>query len=280
MLTIFSSPRPFRGEFDYIQRNAIQSWLSVCPECEIILIGDEEGTEKVASEFKLKHITEVKKNEKGIILRNSIFEAAQKAAKNDLMCFVSADIILTSNFLKMIHLVKFSPFLLSGRRWDLDIKELIDFNDMDWEEKLRFQIAREGKPHGPSAGDYFVFSRRVQLDIPPFSVKHGGWDNWFIYRFKSIGIPVIDASEVITVIHQNHDRPHLKKIKSVWKEKEGKEELRLAGGFSHMCTLRDADWVLTSESLKRPSFPRQIFSKLSLFYPFRLILTFKRQIFS
>lgn len=280
MLTIFTSPRPFLGEFDCIQRNAIQSWISVCPGCEIILIGDDQGTDKIAFEFRLKHILKVKKNEKGVILRSSVFSEVQKSAQNELMCFISADIILTRDFIKAVQSVKLFSFLLSCRRWDLDIKEKIDFSKTDWEEKLRLRIAKEKNLHGFSAGDLFVFPRRVQINLPPFSIKHGGWDNWFIYQFKALGIPVIDATEVITVIHQNHERPYLKKGKSVWKSEEGKKELRLAGGFSNMCTLRDADWVLTNDGLRRPRYPRRIFAKLSLFYPWRLILAFKRWIFS
>ncbi len=280
MLTIFSSPRPFRGEFDYIQRNAIQSWLSACPGCEVILVGDEEGTEKVASELKIKYIPEVEKNEKGVILRNSIFSQAQKAAQNELVGFVSADIILTSDFLEAVRSLRLSTFLLSGRRWDLDIKEKINFDDVDWEKRLRSRLKKEGRLHGLSANDYFVFPRSLELNIPSFSVKHGGWDNWLIYKFKSFGIPVIDATEVVTVVHQNHDRSHLKKNKSVWKEEDGKREIRSAGGFSNMCTMREADLVLTRDGLKKPPLLRQILSKLALFYPWQLLLSLKRRLLS
>jgi hypothetical protein len=92
---------------------------------------------------------------------------------------------------------------------------------------------------------------------------------------------VIDATEVITVLHQKHDYSH-----SPYGERDrvgGPEEeksLKLAGGLSHMLTLRDADWILISQGLKRPKFPRIIFSKLSLFYPWRLILAIKRRLFS
>jgi len=280
MLTIFSSPRPFKGEFDYIQRNAIQSWMASFPRCEIILLGDDEGTDKVALEFNLKHIPEVEKNEKGVLLRNSVFAKAKKAAKNEIICFVSADIILTSDFLKALkNKFDLPEFLISGRRWDLNIKKTIDFSS-NWEGVLREQIIKEGKMHGFSAGDYFIFPKNIEIDMPPFSVKHGGWDNCFIFQFKKLKIPIIDATEVITTIHQNHGRPNFTKGKSVWKEEEGKRELKLAGGFKNMCTLREADWLLGPKGLKKPPFPRNLFSKIALFYPWRLALAFKRHLFS
>jgi hypothetical protein len=44
MLTIFAIPKPFRGHIGVIQRNAICSWLELRQACEIILLGDDEGT--------------------------------------------------------------------------------------------------------------------------------------------------------------------------------------------------------------------------------------------
>ena len=167
---------------------------------------------------------------------------------------------------------------MSGRRWDLDIKEEIDFNT-DWEEKLRENIFKSGKLHKPSGMDYCVFSRNLPHNLPPFAVGRPGWDNWLIYHIRSLKIPVIDATEVITVLHQKHDyshSPYGKRDKVGGPEEE--RSLKLAGGLSHMLTLRDADWVLISQGLTKPPFPRRIFSELSLFYPWRVILALKRKL--
>jgi hypothetical protein len=45
-----------------------------------------------------------------------------------------------------------------------------------------------------------------------------------------------------------------------------------------MLTLRDADWILGEHRLKRPDFPMRLFSMLSLFYPWRLLLAIKRKL--
>lgn len=278
MLTIFTSARPFLGKFDYIQRNAIQSWRSVCPGCEIILIGEEEGADKAAAELGIQYIPDVTRNEEGVILRNSVFQEAQRAARNELLCFVNADIIFTSTFLRAIQSVRISPFLLSGRRWDLELSHAIDFRDTKWEETLLSRARQEGKLHGPSAGDYFVFPRSVGIEMPPFSIRHGGWDNWIIWRFKSLGIPVIDATEAIDVVHQIHKSPSGKRTQSAWKSKQGKEELRLAGGFSSMLTLREADWVLTSRGLEKPKLGRRILGAFAKVPLWRKLLGVKRHV--
>ena len=61
MIAIFSSPRPFKGEFNLIQRNAIISWLNLS-DIKIFLFEDEEGTtKKICDEYNLNYLHEVKK---------------------------------------------------------------------------------------------------------------------------------------------------------------------------------------------------------------------------
>ncbi len=277
MLTIFTIPKSFSGRINIIQRNAILSWTMLRPKCEIILFGDEEGVAETAKEFTIRHVSEIKKNEFSTPLLDSAFNLAQELATNNIMVYVNADIILMSDFIPAIQSVKKPLFLLSGRRWDLDIKEEIKFDEADWEDELGNLVAKEGKPHGFSGIDYFVFPRNLQHDLPSFAVGRPGWDNWLIYRIRSLGIPVIDATIAISVVHQNHDYSHCLGGKRD-KGPEAQKNFELAGGFSNMLSLRDADRVLTKNGLKKPGFPRQIFVKFSLFYPWRLALSIKRKL--
>ena len=82
---------------------------------------------------------------------------------------------------------------------------------------------------------------------------------------------------MISVIHQTHDYSHCLGSKR-GKGPEARKNLELAGGFSHTCTLLDADWVLTRDGLKRPMFPRSIFAKLSLFPFWRQMLSIARKL--
>ena len=276
MLTIFTIPKPFKGHINIIQRNAIQSWLRLSPKCEVILFGDDEGVAEVAKEFKVLNIPEIKKNEFGTPLLNSAFNLAQKKAKNEILVYINTDVILMSDFISAIRKIEKPLFLMSGRRWDLEIKEEINFGNQNWEKELRERIKKEGKLHGFSGIDYFVFPKNLPHNLPPFAVGRPGWDNWLIYHIKCLKIPVIDTTEIITVVHQSHGYTHC-----IGGERdrgpEAKRNFELAGGFSHMCTLRDAGWILTPNGLKKPSFPRRIFSELSLFYPWRWLLSIKRK---
>ena len=274
MITIFTIPKPFRdSHINIIQRNAIKSWLKLSPKCEVILFGDDEGVADLAKEFGVLHIPEIKKDEFGTPLLDSAFNLAQKLAKNEILVYINTDIILMSDFNSAIKKINKPLFLMSGRRWDLDVEEEIDFTEPNWENKLKNCVEKEGKLHGFSGMDYFVFSRNLLHDLPSFAVGRPGWDNWLIYHFRSHKIPVIDATKVVTVIHQTHCIDGKRD-----KGPEARYNIELAGGFSQMLTLRDADWLLTEEGLKRPPFLRKIFSKLSLFYPWRFILGIKRKL--
>ncbi len=99
MLTIFTVPKPFRGHIGVIQTNAIQSWVLLRPECETILFGNEEGTAEVASMFGIRHFPDIERNEYGTPLVSSVFGIAQDIASHQLLCYVNADIMLTSDFL-------------------------------------------------------------------------------------------------------------------------------------------------------------------------------------
>ena len=42
-------------------------------------------------------------------------------------------------------------------------------------------------------------------NIPKFAIGRWGWDNWLIWNMRRKGIPIIDGTNMIDVIHQNHE---------------------------------------------------------------------------
>jgi len=278
MLTIFSIPKSFIGPIHLIQRNAIRSWLQLEPAPEVMLFGDDEGVAETAHELGIKHIPDVEKNEFGTPLLSSAFSTAQKLSRYDLLMYANADVIFFQDLIEAVSRINKPSFLMCGRRWDLHVTEEIDFEDADWAGKLKEKIEKEGKRHGLSGKDYFVFVRNT-VNMPGFAVGRPGWDDWFIYDMRSRSIPVIDATEAVTVIHQNHDYSHSKfGQNNRVGGPEWKKNTEVAGGPANMMTLRDADWILTKGGLKRPKLHRRIFSTLSLYYPWRWLLGVKRKI--
>src|SRR4051794_29715863 len=116
MLTLFSTPKPFAGHVDVIQRNAILSWRRLHPEIEIILVGNDEGAAELCAELGIRHIAHVERNRYGTKYLASIYDRVHEVARYKVLCHVNCDIILMSDFLRAVEVVtKQEQFLMAGR---------------------------------------------------------------------------------------------------------------------------------------------------------------------
>lgn len=251
MLTIFSIPKAFAGHIGIIQKNAITSWVRLYPACDIILCGDDTGTGEIANALKVKHIPNVARNEYGTPLLNSAFDQVARIAAHPVLCYVNADIILMSNLIETVQRIKLKRFLLAGQRWDVEISEPWDFEQQNWERRLSEYISEKGVLHPPSGSDYFVFPRDNAMGkLAPFAVGRPAWDNWFIYNTRKLGIPVIDCTGVVTVIHQNHDYSHVPNRKGkAWEGPEADTNRALINGWEKTYTLLDATHIMTTKRI-------------------------------
>jgi hypothetical protein len=235
------------------QRNAICSWTLLEPRPEVILLSDEEGVADATRELNVRHVARVACNEFGTPFVNSLFEEAQKAATHEIVCYVNADVILMNDFLSGIErVVKEKPeALMVGRRWNVDLKDRLDF-DRDWQTSLRALVMKKGRLYPYFAIDYFVFPKNLLGEIPPLAIGRPAWDNWVIYRARMLGIPIVDMTEAVTVVHQNHDYSHHPDgWKGTMKGQEARQNIGLVGEVAHAHSLLDATHRLTPKGLKR-----------------------------
>ncbi len=253
MLTIFSAPKPFSDpHIARIQRNAIASWLHLGEEVEILLIGDEPGLSEVGAEFGVKVLRDVERNEEGTPLISSIFQMASRESRHPFLCYVNADILLFEDLIDAVQYIssRFNDFLILGQRWDLDLEWELTF-DEGWQRRLMEEVQSRGRTHPPMGSDYFIFRKELFQDIPAFALGRAGWDNWMIYAGRRAGVPVVDASERITVIHQNHDYQHLPNNQPHYRLPESLRNIELGGGHETIFNLSDATWRLGPKSLLR-----------------------------
>jgi hypothetical protein len=255
MITFFSTPKPFRGHIGVIQRNAIHSWKLTHPDAEVILFGNEEGAAEVAAEVGARHETEVDRNSHGTPLLSSLFERATRLARHDRLCFLNADIILTDDFLpQATRLAQMRPrSLMVGRRCDLDVKEPLDFSSPNWRESVRALARERGKLRPPQWIDFFAFPRDLlHHQIPDFAVGRPGYDNWLLWKVRSMGVAVVDATQVVLAIHQNHDYSHHPGGQAgLWQDVEAQRNYALLQG--HFATIDNATHYLTPTGL-RPNY--------------------------
>src|SRR6266853_4372279 len=212
MLTVFSTPKPFIGHSNVIQRNALKSWTLLHPDAEVILFGDEEGAAEACRDLGIRHEPQVRRNEHGTKYLNYLFDRARDMSRHKFLCYANCDIMLTGDFLDGLKLVSkaHSQFLMVGRRWDTDITEPWDFSQPDWAQRLRSLALLKGKQNGPSWVDYFCFSRDLYYGkMPPFLIGRNGWDPWLTWHARQSRAHLIDASQSVVPVHQNHDYAYL-----------------------------------------------------------------------
>ena len=259
MITIFSTPKPFAGHNGIIQRNAIKSWTLLHPEVEVILFGDEDGAAEVCREYGIRHEPEVRRHEKGPKYLDYFFDRAQEIARHNVLCYVNCDIILMSDFRQALERVisKWPQFLMVGRRWDTNVQAPLDFQTQDWEEGLKALVRGRG-PCTATWIDYFVFSRGLyQYKIPPFVIGRGSWDPWLIWWAINSGAAVVDASQVVTAVHQNHDYSHHPQgYQGVSQDDLAKRNQKLSGRWVHWQTTNSASFVLTPAGIRKRYFKR------------------------
>ncbi|MBN2147143.1 MAG: hypothetical protein JW726_07125 [Anaerolineales bacterium] len=244
-LTIFTAPKPFTNpHIATIQRNAIQSWIQL-GGVPVILIGNETGLVEVADEFGILHLPQVACNAQGTPLVSDIFALARQYSDTPLLAYVNADMILLPDFLMAAEQVahQAEQFLIVGQRWDLDIREAMDFSP-GWQTRLQEDVQRRGRLHPPGGSDYFIFPRSCFSQIPAFAIGRAGWDNWMFYHARVQRWRVVNATDAITAIHQDHDYSHLPNGQPHYRLPETAENVRLGGGPRTTFTLHDADYTL------------------------------------
>lgn len=254
MVTFFTTAKPFKGHSAIIQRNALKSWTLLDPDAEVILFGDDEGAADTARDLRIRHEPHVEKNEFGTKRLDYFFDRAQEIAKHAVLCYANCDILLMNDFAGAVkRAAAGSNFLMVGRRWDTDVTEPLDFSNPQWERELLQRAVAANQQRDEWWIDYFVFSRGIfHKKMPQLVIGRVYWDNWLIWKAKKSGHAVIDASEAVTAVHQNHDYGyHPEGKEGVWNDEQSRRNFELAGGYGHLRTIASANYRLTANGLKR-----------------------------
>jgi hypothetical protein len=268
VLTIFSAPKAFQGHIGIIQENAIRSWLCLHPKPTIILFSNEAGTAEAASRLGVQSVTQVETNSYGTPLVSNMFSQADTLAAGDVLAFVSADIILTQSTLHAARIaMEWSRrFLLVAQRHDVDVRQLIEFDD-GWEQRWAAKAVAGGKLHSAGAVDLFLYPKGQYQHMPPFAIGRTAYDNWILWNTVASQIPLVDATRFVTMIHQNHDYIHALKV-DVWDGDEARENRKWIKHWTNYYSIAHATWTLGPDARIVPAVgwkyrmarPRQLIS--------------------
>jgi len=250
MITFFTTCKDFSGLTKIHQYNALRSWRQIFPDAEILIFGKEEGIQEIAEEIEASRFLSDLNYEPGETpCVNELFSQAHERSWGEWLCYINADIIVTSSFKQAIRQVQrfqknqgWANCLMIGQKWDVILDKEIQFDKPDWESKLITSAKKQGRPHfrnGKGYGVDYFFYRRAGLwkKIPPFLIHRLWWDTflpWYAIHAKEI--PVLDATKLALVIHPLHSKP-----------KPPVDEVRrnqsLAGGHRMYCC--NVPWVVT-----------------------------------
>jgi hypothetical protein len=232
MITFYSVSRPFSGEFDDLQRMAIESWDSAVDGAQIVLMGDETGVADVCKEYGWQHARTLPLNRHGTPLVSGAFYLAEILAEHSLLCKISADIMIGDDFAQALEAIAEieRPFVV-GQRWDIEPGTPAD----------------SARLHHSSGADYFIYRKGTLGEIPPFAIGRTMYDNWLLWAAMDWGLQLIDATKDITAYHLNHSYPQ-------WQQHDEREEnhrLAWATGMDRIHGIHDAPWSLIDGRVQR-----------------------------
>jgi hypothetical protein len=269
-LTIFTIPKGFVDpHVSLIQRNALASWRALGSDVEVLVMGDDPGVAETAEEFGATHVGDPAKNEFGTPLLDWAFREAAARGTGEMLCYVNADIILLRDFLAAVRRLPRKPHLAIGQRWNCDVRAPIDFSSEGL--TLSGWARANGWLDQGRGSDYFIFPRRTDFGVPAFAVGRPGWDNWMMGRALEMKLPLIDITESVTVVHQNHDYGHVAaRSGSDWEGPEAERNRRLGGWLEqYLHTPANSTHVLTPSGLRPARSPRHLRARAEAFVALR-----------
>ena len=218
-----------------------------------MLFGDAAGAAGVADELGALYVPEVESSEQGTPLFGAIAAFAERHGRYDTQMYINCDILTTKSLIETIRRVPFEQFLLVGQRVNLTPGVTVDVTDREWERQLP-DLARNGlMRYAPQyACDYFVFRRGLWSDLPPTIIGRAAYDNALIAHCLRKRIPVIDATEDVSVLHPAHDYGHVAGGKqTVWEGEEARVNRASIGNCPAPGTW-DATWQCRMARCARP----------------------------
>lgn len=286
MITIFASPKNFEGVFNHIQKNALNSWRSLGNNIQIIILGDSQGSKENAKMINALYIPDVKSSKSGVPYLSDMFLKAKKYSKYDILTFINADIILPKNFLDIVSKVysQYSnKFLLVGHRWDLEVNKHLDYRNNNEIAGFWEHAKINSKKHPESGIDYFVFKKSMFKKVPDFVIGRPGYDNWLIWKARRQFVPLIDISNDIFALHQNHhfNFHNLSKDPKIFLESDGLKNKKLHG--KRLLNLSDANYFtqqgIVYKHTSKDFFNRNLGRLPIIFYEFSFILILFKKIY-
>jgi hypothetical protein len=257
MLTLFTSAKAFRGRNAVIQRNALRSWMLLHPAVQIILFGDEEGSQEVAWELGIHYEEHPQLTASGSIRLDYMFATAQRRGRYNTLCYVPCDTVLLPDFCDALNRVEalYGEFLMVGRSQELNLNTPRPFDNCDWHQLLLERPLLESRQTSLDRTAYMAFSKNTCLvNIPQLAIESPICLKWLVGKALTDGIMVVDTSDMVTAIRQHCSAPGSVGAgveTRATRTKALEESLALCGRYRSLRTVANAPYRLTAIDVVR-----------------------------
>jgi len=207
VVSILTSFKPFVGEDEHRQVNALASWRALGPDVEILAFARSSGLERWSDRYGVQQVLDVPTFEGRLPRVDAVFAYAEEHARHEHLIYVNGDIILFRDLLRALGAIPLERWVLVGQRIDVDVRDELSFGDALADDMLRQRLRSVGRLHNVGGLDYFAWVRGSMPSLPPLYLGAAGWDNHAVFCCRRSGVAVVDATRALSVFHQDH--PHL-----------------------------------------------------------------------
>ena len=211
-VTLFTTVK-YSASKNYIYKNTIQNWALLKPDVIPVLFIHLNASAEFFVDFARQrnwHVFQVPKTGvSGLPVLRHMFMEVQRLFDTPFYGYANGDILfdgnLTNTIRELIKLKKRSSNLLViGQRTNWHVK---------WQQNISSlqeigNYATSGKLYTPDAQDYFLstYEGFPWSNIPDFVVGRIAYDNWIVVTALMKQIPLVDATNTITALHQTDAR--------------------------------------------------------------------------
>lgn len=224
-LIIFTTCKPFIGDDEWRQEQAIKSWtLLENIEKKIIILGNDKGTREICEKYNLIH-EPIIKTLHGVPYLYEMFLIANNYADNDdIMLWTNSDMIYFQDMINTIYSFKINKpneknYLLVGQRIDWHNPKILEnisknefFNKINFKNIGTINIEKQDSIYNecslhPACGiDFVIHSKTTFLNnLDPNLVIAGTRHDMIML---GVGIDkkyfTCDITATCPAIHQNH----------------------------------------------------------------------------
>ena len=198
-LSVFAAPRSFGDDdhIDLIQRSAARSWLRMTDD--VWWFGDD-SVRRVANDMGVHWGGPLPAN--GVPYVRDVFARAADRACHDVLCYANADVLLYGLDTAVGRIAgQACGWLLIGYRFDIEVG-----HDGHKVPDPAHYVERARKRDAFHI-DYFCYPRGFWPAFetwPPFLLGRTKWDNWLVSIALQQNAHVIDATALVTCLHQDH----------------------------------------------------------------------------